>query len=155
MKFGIVGLGRMGRNIALQALEKGHQVVGFNRSEEKTKALEQDGLIPAFRLDELVQKLEKPRIVLIYLPHGDPTEQAIDALTLHMERADVIADGKNSHAAPYVWRTSVADKRDRRWDLNLILIFDPFTIVDALAGYIARRIGKKPNKTPRHFVWRW
>lgn len=45
MKFGIVGLGRMGANLGRQALEKGHEVVGYNRSEQKTKELERDGII--------------------------------------------------------------------------------------------------------------
>lgn len=74
MKFGIVGLGRMGTALARQALEKKHEVVGYDRSPEATKALEKEGLTAAFSLDELAQKLQAPRIVLLYLPHGNLTD---------------------------------------------------------------------------------
>lgn len=53
MKFGIIGLGRIGANLARRALERGHQVVGFNRSPEKTRALEREGVDPAGSIEEL------------------------------------------------------------------------------------------------------
>lgn len=53
MKFGIIGLGKMDGGLALQAIEKGHHVVGYNESPETTQNLAQQGLEPAFSLDEL------------------------------------------------------------------------------------------------------
>ena len=102
MKFGIVGLGRIGGALALQALEKGHQVVGYNRSPEDTRALAKEGLEPSFSLGELVRKLDLPRLIFIYVPHGEPTDKTIAELKGLLQRGDVVADGGNSH-----WKDSV------------------------------------------------
>lgn len=102
MLFGVIGLGRMGGDLARQALDKGHRVVGFNRSPEKTRELAGSGLEPAFSLEELVRKLEPPRVVLVYVPHGGPTEEVVAELKRRMQKGDVVADGGNSH-----WRDSV------------------------------------------------
>src|SRR3954469_16937601 len=74
MRFGIVGLGRMGGNLARAAMEHGHEVVGYNRDAELTQALAAEGLDPADSLDELASKLEPTRVVLLYVPHGRPTD---------------------------------------------------------------------------------
>lgn len=97
ISYGIAGLGRMGGNLARQAIERGHRVVGFNRTWEKTSALASEGLDPAASLEELAGKLRPPRIVLIYVPHGAPTEAMVTELSAHLEPGDVIADGGNSH----------------------------------------------------------
>jgi 6-phosphogluconate dehydrogenase len=102
MKFGIIGLGRIGGGLALQSLEKGQQVVGYNRSEEATKALAKDGLEPAFSLAELVRKLEPPRILFIYVPHGEPTDKTVAELKRLLKPGDIVVDGGNSH-----WKESV------------------------------------------------
>lgn len=102
MKFGVIGLGRIGGSLALQALEKGHEVVGYNRSPEPTQKLAKEGLEPAFALDDLVCGLDAPRIILIYVPHGGPTDQVITELKGPLEEGDVVADGGNSH-----WKDSV------------------------------------------------
>ena len=72
-KIGIVGLGRMGGNLARHALEEGYEVVGYNRNRERTQELAPDGLYPASSLEELVAHLAPPRFVLLYVPHGRPT----------------------------------------------------------------------------------
>jgi 6-phosphogluconate dehydrogenase len=102
MRFGIIGLGRIGGALARQALEKGFEVVGNNRSREPTAELAKKGLIPAYSLDELVQKLKPPRIVLIYVPHGKPTDEVIFNLRNRFGQGDLVIDGGNSH-----WRDSV------------------------------------------------
>lgn len=99
MRFGIVGLGRIGGNLARLALERGHEVVGFNRSPAKTRALEPEGLDPAQSLEELADKLRAPRIILIYVTHGDATEQICQALRPLLAAGDVVVDGGNSHWA--------------------------------------------------------
>jgi 6-phosphogluconate dehydrogenase len=101
MRFGIIGLGRMGGNLARAAMERDHGVVGYNRDHRLTAELARDGLEPAASLDELVAKLEAPRIVLIYVPHGAPTEQVCDELLGLLDTKDVAVDGGNSH-----WRDS-------------------------------------------------
>ena len=102
MRFGIVGLGRMGGDLARQAMEKGHRVVGYNKSPDPTKNLAKEGLEPAFSVEELVEKLAPPRIILIYVPHGKPTEQVLAELKGRLQTGDVVADGGNSH-----WKDSM------------------------------------------------
>lgn len=102
MKFGIIGLGRIGGSLALQALEKGHQVIGYNRSPDVAQSLAKQGLEPAFSLAELVGKLQPPRIILIYVPHGEPTEKIVGELKGLLQSGDVVVDGGNSH-----WQDSV------------------------------------------------
>ena len=102
MRFGIVGLGRIGAGLARQALKKGHQVVGYNRSPESTHELAKEGLEPALSPDELGRKLDPPRVILIYVPHGKPTDEVVTGLKSHLAKGDVVIDGGNSH-----WNDSV------------------------------------------------
>jgi 6-phosphogluconate dehydrogenase len=97
MRFGIVGLGRMGANLARAALDHRHQVVGYDPGEAARRELAAEGLEAASSLQELIGKLDPPRIVLIYVPHGDPTERVCDQLRGLAAEGDVIVDGGNSH----------------------------------------------------------
>jgi 6-phosphogluconate dehydrogenase len=99
VKFGIVGLGRMGANLARHALECGHRVVGYDRDPDRTRALGREGIDPAFSLEELAGKIEPPRVVLVYVPHGDPTEEVVRDLRPVLGAGDVVGDGGNSHWA--------------------------------------------------------
>jgi 6-phosphogluconate dehydrogenase len=63
MKFGLVGLGRIGGGLARQAIEKGHQVVGYDSHPESIQPRAQEGLEPALSLDELVHKLDAPCLI--------------------------------------------------------------------------------------------
>jgi 6-phosphogluconate dehydrogenase len=73
--------------------------VGFNRSPEKTRTLQREGVDPARSIEELASKLSPPRIVFVYVPHGKPTEQMCRALLPVLEAGDIVADGGNSHWA--------------------------------------------------------
>ena len=95
-EFGVVGLGRMGANLALQALEKGMQVVGFD-VKNVPEALIQSGLIEVHSLDGFHEKLSPPRPVFIYIPAGPIVDRVIDDLTKHLEKGDIIVDGGNSY----------------------------------------------------------
>jgi len=97
MEFGIIGLGRMGRSLTRQAIDKGHRVVGYNRTQRVTDELARDGIDPATSIEELVSKLRTPRIIFIYLPHGEPTERACQTLQPMLAAGDIVADGGNSH----------------------------------------------------------
>jgi len=95
-EFGIVGLGRMGGNLSLQALEKGIRVVGFELktpSEELTRA----GLRMIRTLAEFRTQLSPPRVVFLYIPAGPPVDQLLDDLAGHLEAGDVLVDGGNSY----------------------------------------------------------
>lgn len=98
MELGLVGLGKMGGNMARRLLRAGHRVVGYNRSPGVTQALaEETGLTPAFSLEELVQQLTPPRIVWTMVPAGEPTEAALRALADLLEPGDILIDGGNSN----------------------------------------------------------
>jgi 6-phosphogluconate dehydrogenase len=87
----------MGGNLARAAIEHGHEVAGYNRDAELTRALAAEGLDPADSVDELVRKLEPGRIVMLYLPHGRPTDDTCHALQRLLEAGDIVVDGGNSH----------------------------------------------------------
>jgi 6-phosphogluconate dehydrogenase len=97
MRFGIVGLGRMGGNLARAAMERGHEVVGYSRDTEAIEELAAEGLDAARSLEELVHTLEPPRVILIYVPHGPPTEEVCHELQDLLAAGDIVVDGGNSH----------------------------------------------------------
>jgi len=99
MRCGIAGLGRMGANLAQAAIEHGHEVVGYDRNERAAADLAGSGLEPAASLEDLVRKLPQPRVIMIYLPHGAPTEQTCRELRGLMAAGGVAVDGGNSHWA--------------------------------------------------------
>ena len=99
MKFGVIGLGRMGANLARHAVEKGHEVVGYDPNQETTNKLAGEGVQPAASITELASKLGKPRIVFAYVPHGEATESVCRSLRPVLSAGDIVADGGNSHWA--------------------------------------------------------
>ena len=97
MDIAMIGLGRMGANMATRLLGGGHRVVAYNRSEGPIKAIEEVGADGARTLDEIIEKLEAPRAVWVMLPAGDPTESAVNELADSLSEGDVIIDGGNSY----------------------------------------------------------
>lgn len=99
-QIGIVGLGKMGKNIAIRLKRKGWDVVAYNRTAEVTKSIEQDGIHGAYSLKKLVQKLKKPRIVWVMLPAGKPLDDVLfgrGGLSSLLQPGDTIIDGSNSY----------------------------------------------------------
>jgi 6-phosphogluconate dehydrogenase len=86
----------MGANIALRLMRGGHEVVGFDRDPEGVRKLVEEGATGAGSLEEVVGKLEAPRIFWVMLPAGGPTEESIAALRAIAQAGDVIIDGGNS-----------------------------------------------------------
>src|SRR5919109_2644526 len=97
MRIGFIGLGRMGANMVRRLLRDSHEIVAYNRTAEKTREIAGEGAEPAFSIEELVAKLEKPRAVWIMVPAGDATEAQIAELLEHLEEGDTIVDGGNSN----------------------------------------------------------
>jgi 6-phosphogluconate dehydrogenase len=97
MQIGIVGLGRMGGNIARRLMEHGHGVVVFDRNRDAVEALAMAGATPAGTLAELAGLLEGPRAVWVMLPAGAPTEETIAALGGALSTGDTIIDGGNTY----------------------------------------------------------
>ncbi len=95
-EWGLVGLGKMGGNLALQALEKGMNVVGFDLKKAPEEYLKA-GLIQIQRPEDFKQKLSKPRAVFIYIPAGPAVDKILDDLASKLEAGDILIDGGNSY----------------------------------------------------------
>src|SRR5689334_13399013 len=94
---GMVGLGRMGSNIALRLMRDGHPCVGFDVSPAAVDVFMGNGATGAGSLDELVAALPPPRTVWLMLPAGEITERAVADVAQLLEPGDAIVDGGNTH----------------------------------------------------------
>ncbi|HMK86983.1 MAG TPA: decarboxylating 6-phosphogluconate dehydrogenase [Steroidobacteraceae bacterium] len=97
MELAMIGLGRMGANMAQRLLRGGHRVVGYDPQDAARKSIEQKGGDSAASLEALVAKLKAPRIVWLMLPAGEVTDSTITALTPLLAAGDTIIDGGNSN----------------------------------------------------------
>ncbi len=98
MRIGLVGLGRMGANMARRLMRGGHQIVAHDRSREAVDRIAGEGAEAAYSLGELVEKLGKtPRAVWVMVPAGEPTEATVRELGERLGRGDVVVDGGNSY----------------------------------------------------------
>jgi 6-phosphogluconate dehydrogenase len=96
MQIGIIGLGRMGGNIARRLMKAGHECVVYDNAPAAGEALAKDGAKPVTSLEDLVKALAKPRTVWSMLPSGKITEDTVKALGGLLEADDTIIDGGNS-----------------------------------------------------------
>jgi 6-phosphogluconate dehydrogenase len=96
MQLAMIGLGRMGANMARRLLAGGHEVVAHDRTRENVEGVARDGARAAHALAEVVQALRPPRVVWLMVPSGAPTEEAVRALAGLCARGDLIVDGGNS-----------------------------------------------------------
>src|SRR5579875_1876613 len=110
-ELGIVGLGRMGANIARRVMRAGHRCVAYDVREDAVQALAEEGAVPAASLAELVEKLSPPRAVWVMLPAGEVTGEAIDALGELLSADDTIIDGGNSYYRDDVRRAAALAPR--------------------------------------------
>jgi len=98
MQLGMIGLGKMGGNMAERLRRAGHKVVGFDFSAEAVKRLNDAGSVGANSLEDMVKNLtESPRAVWIMVPAGDPVDQTIAKLKPLMSKGDIFIDGGNSN----------------------------------------------------------
>jgi 6-phosphogluconate dehydrogenase len=166
MKIGVIGLGRMGSNIARRLIRRGHETVVYNRTPQAVDDLVQEGAIGATGLVDMRSKLDAPATFWVMLPAGQPTEDMIAALADIAEEGDIIIDGGNSRYKDDVRRAKAFSERGIRYldvgvsggvwglergycmmiggDKPAVDHLDP--IFDALApgrGTIARTAGRK------------
>jgi 6-phosphogluconate dehydrogenase len=110
-KFGMIGLGVMGRNLLLNMADHGFAVVGFDLDGQKTALLESSAspgtTVKGFNtLAEMVQALEKPRKMMMLVPAGKPVDDVIQSLLPLLEKGDIVIDGGNSHYTDTLRRVS-------------------------------------------------
>jgi len=97
MEIGMIGLGRMGANMARRLLRGGHRVAAHDRSQEAVLALEREGAVAAPSLAALIDALPAPRAVWLMVPAGEATQQTLDALAPLLAPGDLVIDGGNSN----------------------------------------------------------
>lgn len=105
MKLGLIGIGKMGYNLAENVLEKGHELTVYDINPDNMQGLEVKGANIAGSLKELISGLTSPRVVYLMLPVGEPVEQTIQAVLPYLSPGDVVIDGGNSHYKDTVRRS--------------------------------------------------
>lgn len=111
MQIGMVGLGRMGANMARRLMRAGHDCVVFDRNPEAVAQLAGEGAVGSSSLADLAQKLAPPRAAWIMVPAGDITENTVAELAGHFAAGDVIVDGGNSNFKDDVRRAKALSAR--------------------------------------------
>ena len=112
MQLGMVGLGRMGLNMAVRLLRRGHEVVGTARGTDAFPALEKAGGKAFPDLAGLVRALATPRTVWVMVPAGAPTQAVLDELRQSLEPGDLVVDGGNSRYTDSVARAQAFAARE-------------------------------------------
>jgi 6-phosphogluconate dehydrogenase len=93
----MVGLGRMGANMARRLMRGGHEVVVTDLSADAVKSMASEGAIPSSSLDDFCSKLGSPRIAWLMVPAGAATESTAQAIAQKMKSGDILIDGGNSY----------------------------------------------------------
>ena len=105
MEMGMVGLGRMGGNMVLRLMKRGHRMIAYDRSADAIKEKASQGAVGAFTVEDFVKALQsKPRVMWVMVPAGDPTTEAIDQLAALGDPGDIIIDGGNTN-----WKVAMGD----------------------------------------------
>jgi 6-phosphogluconate dehydrogenase len=97
MEIAMIGLGRMGANMAQRLMRGGHKVVGYDPAEAARAMLEKNGAATAASLEQMVAKLQTPRAIWLMVPAGEITDNTVNALVPLLAAGDTIIDGGNSN----------------------------------------------------------
>lgn len=97
MELAMIGLGKMGMNMATRLVRGGHRVVGYARTTATVEEAETFGIEGARSLEEAVSKLKSPRIAWVMVPAGKATDDTIDRLSNLLDKGDIVIDGGNSN----------------------------------------------------------
>ena len=112
MELGMIGLGKMGANMAQRLVRGGHRVVGFDPKPEARKSIEDNGAESADSLASLVAKLSSPRALWMMVPAGEITDSTVNTLLPLLAAGDTVIDGGNSNYQDTQRRAGVfADKQ--------------------------------------------
>lgn len=96
MELGLIGLGRMGMNMARRLIRDGHRVVAYNRTPDKVRQAEAEGAVGTASIEDLVATLKPPRVLWTMVPAGKVTGETIERLAMRLDRGDTVIDGGNS-----------------------------------------------------------
>jgi 6-phosphogluconate dehydrogenase len=108
MEIGLYGLGRMGANMVRRLVRSGeHRVVAGNRSPGPVNEVASEGADGAYAMEEMVQKLQRPRAIWMMVPAGDPTEQTLLNFAEIMDAGDILIDGGNSYFRASIRRSEM------------------------------------------------
>ncbi len=110
MDIAMIGLGKMGANMATRLHRGGHRVIVFDLSEDAIQRAEDAGMEGIRTLDEVAKKLHPPRVVWMMVPAGAPTEATVEALARSLSPGDVIVDGGNSNYKDSVRRSEMVGR---------------------------------------------
>jgi 6-phosphogluconate dehydrogenase len=140
VNIGMVGLGKMGANMTRRLLGGGHRVLVFDLNKETVRLAEANGAEGCSSLEEVISRLDTPRVLWVMVPAGDATEETVNALASCLSAGDVIVDGGNS---PY----KHAIERSRRLKARGIHFIDVGTSggVFGLENGYALMIGGEPE----------
>ena len=111
MEIGMIGLGRMGGNMAQRLLKGGHRVVAYDPKAEAVETLAQNGATGASSLKDMVEQLVAPRAVWVMVPSGETTENTITAVADELSSGDVVIDGGNSNYKDSMRRAAALGER--------------------------------------------
>jgi 6-phosphogluconate dehydrogenase len=111
MQIGMIGLGRMGGNMARRLMRGGHEVVAYANDSAAVKQLAGEGALGTTTLEDFVARLRPPRVAWVMVPAGEATEQVVTDLGGRMARGDVIIDGGNSFYKDDVRRKKALEPR--------------------------------------------
>lgn len=107
MEIGMIGLGRMGGNMAQRLIDGGHRLVAYDPIREALDATVEKGATGALSYPDLASKLTKPRAIWLMVPSGEPTEITISTLAAELSPEDIIIDGGNSNYKDSMRRASL------------------------------------------------
>jgi 6-phosphogluconate dehydrogenase len=113
MELGLVGLGRMGANMARRLMRDGHRIVAFDVNPDAIAELEKDGAEGASSLEDMASKLSAPRSVWVMVPAGEITEKTIVDVAAALEPGDAIVDGGNSYYRDDIRRAEVLREKQQ------------------------------------------
>jgi 6-phosphogluconate dehydrogenase len=112
MELGMIGLGRMGGNMARRLVKGGHQVYAYNRTAETTRRYAAEtGLVAKFSVEELVAVLKPPKAIWVMVPAGVPTDEFVNQLTGLLSPGDMIIDGGNTMYKDDIRRAVVVEAK--------------------------------------------
>jgi 6-phosphogluconate dehydrogenase len=120
MQIAMIGLGRMGMNMAKRLLKSTHRVVAYNRTPQKTNMLVKEGAVGAHTLKEVSEKLSAPRVLWLMLPAGQVIDDHVEVLKDLLSPGDIIIDGGNTYYKDDIRRAQMfSEKKIQLMDVGV------------------------------------